>query len=246
MDEFVTFTWKEACFRISTSHVDAARDEIVARRADLDRYFALHPSVRTAMQPVPLTEDAPEILRRMQRASVLTGVGPMAAVAGCFAQMAADAACRAGAEEALVENGGDIYLRASRNLTVGLYASDGSPVSGLAFRVDACRLPLAVCSSSSHMGHSISLGDCELATVLSRDGALADAAATLACNLVREVADLDKVLERIAGILGITGVLLVKAGRVGLKGDLPKLVRQQDTGFAGKITRHPGAAGVDA
>ena len=241
MDEFVTFVWKEACFRICSSRVDAARDEIVARRAELDGYFARHPSVRAALEPVPLTADAPEILRRMHRASVLTGVGPMAAVAGSFAQVAAEAACRAGADEALVENGGDIYLVASRDLTVGLYGGEGSPVSGLAFHVEAGRLPLAVCSSSSRMGHSASFGDCDLATVLSRDGALADAAATLACNLVRDVADLDTALERVAGIPGVTGVLLVKAGRVGLKGDLPKLVRQQDAAFATKITRHPGS-----
>ena len=243
MDGFVTFIWKEACFRICSSHVDAAKAEIVAQRAELDRYFVRHPSVRTALEPVPLTDDAPEILRRMHRASVLTGVGPMAAVAGCFAQVAVEAACRAGAEEALVENGGDIYLQASRDLTVGLYAGERSPVRGLAFQVAADRLPLALCSSSSRMGHSSSFGDCDLATVLSGDGALADAAATLACNLVRDVADLDKALDRVAGIPGVTGALLVKAGRVGLKGDLPKLVRQQDAAFASKITRHPGSAG---
>ena len=75
------------------------------------------------------------------------------------------------------------------------------------------------------MGHSTSLGQCDLATVVAKDAALADAAATQAANLVRTVDDVDAALQRIAGIEGIAGVVIVKDDRIGLAGRLPQLIR---------------------
>ena len=71
----------------------------------------------------------------------------------------------------------------------------------------------------------MSLGDCDLATVVARDAALADAAATQAANLVKQESDIDKALEAIMAIAGIAGVLIVKNERVGLAGQLPPLVK---------------------
>jgi hypothetical protein len=77
------------------------------------------------------------------------------------------------------------------------------------------------------MGHSTSLGQCDLATVVATDAALADAAATQAANLVKSVDDVDAALERIAGIEGVAGAVIVKDDRVGLAGRLPRLVKAQ-------------------
>jgi len=98
-------------------------------------------------------------------------------------------------------------------------------------------MPLAICSSSARMGHSLSLGDCDLATVVARDASLADAAATLACNLTRTLHDVDATLARITGIPGVNGLLLVKGERVGLSGRLPPLVRSRDPLQEEKVTR---------
>jgi ApbE superfamily uncharacterized protein (UPF0280 family) len=75
------------------------------------------------------------------------------------------------------------------------------------------------------MGHSKSLGNCDLATVVAKDAALADAAATQAANLVKTEDDMNPALERIAAIEDIDGVLIVKNDRVGLAGKLPPLVK---------------------
>jgi hypothetical protein len=77
------------------------------------------------------------------------------------------------------------------------------------------------------MGHSKSLGKCDLATVVARDAALADAAATQAANLVKTVEDVNPALERITAIEGILGVMIIKNDRVGLAGQLPPLVKIQ-------------------
>jgi ApbE superfamily uncharacterized protein (UPF0280 family) len=130
-------------------------------------------------------------------------------------------------------------MKLASPLVMGLYAGD-SPLSGkLAFRIDPDRTPLGVCSSSGTMGHSLSLGRCDLATVFSVDTALADAAATLAANLVRTEADIQSALDRVGAIPGILGVLIIKGDKLGMTGGLPPLVKLQDPHFVDKITRDP-------
>ena len=80
------------------------------------------------------------------------------------------------------------------------------------------------------------MGACDLATVVASEAALADAAATLACNLVKTPADIKTALKRINRLPGILGILIVKADEVGLAGELPELIRHRDPGFAEKIT----------
>jgi ApbE superfamily uncharacterized protein (UPF0280 family) len=158
-------------------------------------------------------------------------------VAGAVAQAAAEAALAAGADEAIVENGGDTWIASRSEVTVGLHAGENALSGRLALRIGADRLPLSVCSSSGRFGHSLSFGDCDLATVVAGNGALADAAATLAANCVRTADDVEPTLERVAAIAGIVGVLIVKDDRVGIAGDLPRLVKCDDLDFALK-TRH--------
>ena len=234
MREYRSFQWKEASLRICSEQADLIIIEVKRIRDVLEAYIARQPEFQSSLVPIELLPGAPGICARMARAARACGVGPMAAVAGAVAQMCVEAALAAGAAEAIVENGGDIYIASKAEVAVGLYAGD-HPLSGkLAFRIPPDRLPLSICSSSSRFGHSFSFGDCDLATIVSRDGALADAAATLAGNSVKTVADVEPTLERIMAIAGITGVLLMKDDRIGMKGDLPPLARAGDPGFEAK------------
>ncbi|OGV63057.1 MAG: hypothetical protein A3K19_16145 [Lentisphaerae bacterium RIFOXYB12_FULL_65_16] len=231
------FSWKDTNVRVRCDLFDVVTRALVAQRTQLEAYIQQHPEFRTALEPIVLLTDAPPIARAMARAGELTGVGPMAAVAGAMAQFAAESARRRGAVEAIVENGGDIFLDAPEAVVVGIFSGRGKLGARLAFRVEPERMPLAVCSSSSRMGHSLSFGCCDLATVVATDAALADAAATQACNLVRTQEDIEPVLARIRAIPGISGLLLVKDERVGLMGDLPPLVRNADPDVGAKVTR---------
>jgi ApbE superfamily uncharacterized protein (UPF0280 family) len=222
-----TFIHREAVFRICCSRFDAVTADIVQQRRILEDYIDDHPDFRRSFEPIELLADTPEIAQRMARAARLVGVGPMAAVAGAMAQCAAEAGLKAGAQEAIVENGGDIYLRTSEPVTIGLGTGTTELADRLAFSLQAHDTPISICSSSGQMGHSTSLGECDLATVVARDAALADAAATQAANLVRTVEDVDQALERIAAIEGIEGVMIIKNDRVGLAGRLPPLVKIQ-------------------
>lgn len=244
MRHFQRFVHRGVNFRICSTHPQVIRGEIRRQRITLETYIHRQPDFATTLEPLELLPEAPEVARRLQAASAATGVGPMAAVAGTMAQLAVEAAGAAGAGEAIVENGGDIFLISPEVVTVALYAGN-NPLSGkLAFRVTPEQMPLAICSSSSLMGHSLSFGDCDLATVVAPDAALADAAATLACNLVNSAEDIPRVLERITVLSGISGVLIIKADNVGMVGDLPELIRHSDPNFPGKITADARSGGL--
>jgi ApbE superfamily uncharacterized protein (UPF0280 family) len=209
-------------------------DEVKRLRSVLEEYIVRDAEFRSSLVPVALLPDAPEVAVRMAGAAEKCGVGPMAAVAGAVAQMSVEAALSAGAEEAIVENGGDIFLMSTREVYVGLFAGK-HPLSGrLAFRIDRGMMPLSICSSSSRFGHSMSFGDCDLATVISTDGALADAAATMTGNSVKSVKDVERALEKTTSVPGVHGVLIIKGDKVGVAGNLPPLVRCNDGRFVGK------------
>lgn len=237
MRVYRSFSWKETNLRVASPAFDLITRTVVEHRRLLERYIARHPEFQSSLVPVVLLEQAPEVARRMAVAAELTGLGPMAAVAGTLAQLGAEAAMAQGCTEAIVENGGDIFIHAASAVTIGIYAGDNAIAGKLAFHLEPERLPLALCSSSSKMGHSLSFGRCDLATVAAKDGALADAAVTLVCNRIRSEADLTPVLDDIGALPGIEGIFAVHSGKVGMWGNLPPLVRNEDGEARSKITR---------
>ena len=219
------FTHKEAVFRICCEAFEVVTAEIVRQRKILEDYLDRHPEFKTAFEPVALLADAPPSAQQMALAADRVGTGPMAAVAGTMAQLAAKAGIKAGADEVIVENGGDIYLQTKESVVIGLYPGAGELTGQLGFSLKAEDTPISICSSSGKMGHSRSLGQCDLATVVSKDAGLADAAATQAANLVRTADDVEPTLNRIAAIDGVDGVLIVKDEQFGMAGHLPPLVK---------------------
>ena len=222
-----TFTHREAVLRIYCDCFDVVTAEIIHQRRILEDYISRHNEFQHSFEPIDLHEDAPVVAQRMARAAGLVGVGPMAAVAGAMAQCAAEAALEAGAAEVIVDNGGDIYLRIAEPALIGIGTGTADVANRLGFSLRPNDTPVAICSSSGQMGHSKSLGKCNLATVVAADAALADAAATQAANLVTTAEDVDAALERITAIEGIDGVVIVKDDRIGLAGKLPSLVKLQ-------------------
>jgi len=220
-----TFIHKEAVLRICCDAFEAVTGEIVRQRAILEEYIRRHPEFRHSLDPLAVKDDAPEVARRMARAAKKARVGPMAAVAGAMAQLAAEAGLEAGAREAIVDNGGDIYLQAAAPVIIGLFPGGRGKLGRLAFSLQPTDTPLSICSSSGKMGHSLSLGRCDLATVVAKDAALADAAATRTANLVKTVSDVEAALAEAISIEGVDGALIVKDGHVGLAGKLPPLVK---------------------
>lgn len=237
MRKYRDFSWKDTNLRICSDHFDLITGTIVKQRKLLERYINTHPQFQSSLKPIALKPQAPEIAQKMAKAAELTGLGPMASVAGTLAQKGVEAAIAAGSRESIVENGGDMYILSQETIIIGIYTGTTPLGNRLAFRLTKEELPLAICSSSSHMGHSLSLGQCDLATVIGKDAALADSVATMVCNRISSIQDVEKVLNDAGTIPGIQGILAIKNKHIGIWGDLPELVRNLDETTVAKVTR---------
>jgi len=237
MRKYRSFSYRDTNLKVLCSNFNLVVDEIVKQRKLLERYIASHPEFRVALEPIELVGNAPCIAQRMSEASRLAGIGPMAAVAGTLAQAGVEKAIEENIEEAIVENGGDIYIVSDQEVLTGIYGGRGEGGAHLAFRLKPDELPVAICSSSSYMGHSRSFGECELATVVSENAALADCAATLLCNSIRSARDLESSLEKVGSIEGVRGAMAVRDGKYGFFGNLPELTGHNDKALETKITR---------
>lgn len=188
-------------------------------RGEIQAYMALDPSFRTSLVPIDILPSAPDIVRRMAAGARLAGVGPFAAVAGTIAQLVAEH-FKARSPEMLVENGGDIYIQGRRERIIGLLPEVNSKAM-FGLRIAGGALPLAICSSSASIGHSLSFGHGELATVLAVDGAFSDAAATALCNMLQTAEDIPVVVKQAQAWAkyGLKGVFVQCGDRLGMWGD---------------------------
>jgi ApbE superfamily uncharacterized protein (UPF0280 family) len=201
-----------------------ATEAVLNCRNRLERYIADHPTFLTSLTPLPDDPLAPPLVREMLSAASAVDVGPMASVAGAIAQAVA-VALRPLAPSIVVENGGDCYLDLQEETVVGIFAGPSSPFTGkIGLRFSSDRFPLGICTSSGTVGHSLSFGKADAVTVISRNAALADAAATRLGNIVSAPADIAAALDCAPSLPGIEGVLITIRDKMGLWGDL-ELVR---------------------
>jgi len=197
--------------------------EIARLRAELQDYLRRDPRFAEELKPWMPREDAPGLARRMAKAARKCGVGPMAAVAGAFAE-AVGRKLLASSREVRVENGGDCFLAGERPVTLGLFAG-ASPLTGnVGFRIRPDQLPCGVCTSSGTVGPSLSFGKADAAVIFSADTALADACATATANLVKSSDDFGQALAFARRIEGVWGAALVARDEFAAWGDI-ELVR---------------------
>jgi len=122
-------------------------------------------------------------------------ITPMAAVAGSVADELIAAFAREGISRAFINNGGDIafYLTEGRQYRVGVFADVSQALAKVQRRggeaLDAnltldANAPVRGIATSGWRGRSFSLGIADSVTVLARNAASADAAATMIANAV--------------------------------------------------------------
>lgn len=188
-------------------------------RFRVEGYIEENPSFATTLVPWKADLVAPGIVAEMISASAAAGVGPMAAVAGALAEYVGRG-LSSHSKRVIVENGGDIYIRTHRPVTVAVLAGD-SPLSGrFGIKIFPEKTPLGVCSSSGRVGHSLSRGKAHAACVISRSTSLADAAATALGNMVSEAGDLERAAASMAEIDGVAGVVVIAGGKMAVWGDV--------------------------
>jgi ApbE superfamily uncharacterized protein (UPF0280 family) len=200
---------------------------ILKNRIDLENYILKNPYFLTSYYPIDVEFDAPEIAKLMATAGEVANIGPMASVAGAIAEMLIK---NLNAKNIIAENGGDICLRAKKDVVVGLYAGNSEITGEIGFKLKKEKIKniYGVCTSSATVGHSVSFGEADAVTVFAKSSAIADAAATAICNASRgkdEEEMINNALERTDEIEGIDGVFVVVRDKVGIKGKIPELVK---------------------
>jgi ApbE superfamily uncharacterized protein (UPF0280 family) len=196
-----------------------AQKSVARHRSCLEKYIEGHPAFLSALEPIALEPDAPDIVKSMAEATAVVGVGPMAAVAGAIAERVGEDLLDF-SSEVIIENGGDIFLKSLRKRVIGIYAGE-SPFTGkLALEVDPDETPLGICSSSGTVGHSLSFGRADAVVVLSSSTSLADAAATGIGNMVSDDTDIPQAIEFAQSVEGLRGVMVIVGDKLGLWGEV--------------------------
>jgi hypothetical protein len=205
--------------RASSDLKSIARKLVLKYRNILEAYIKQQSSFATSLVSLPVAEDAPRIIKEMAAATSKVGVGPMASIAGAIAQFVGEELLEY-SQELIIENGGDIYLKSLSQRTVGIYAGK-SPLSGkIGLEIKAEETPLAVCTSSGTVGHSLSFGKADAVVAVSKSAILADAAATAIGNIIHQPNDIQAGIDFASNTEGLLGAVIIIDDKIGIWGKL--------------------------
>jgi hypothetical protein len=193
---------------------------------DLKNYLLIDPGYQHALTPYSPILTCPAVAAEMARAALKANVGPMAAVAGAFAQEIGVCLERKyPISDLIIENGGDIYLRTTLPRHITIWAGTSVLSDKLCIEIIPEQSPLGVCTSSGTVGHSLSFGRADAVTVLAKNTAVADAYATAIGNMIISFEDIKPALEYCATQPEIAGVIIIVGDRIGMRGNV-KLVKK--------------------
>ena len=219
------FQYKETIvtFLCDKSFINTGISSLKQSRGILESYIERDPPFQKSFVPYEPQPDAPALVKRMSIESRKMGVGPMAAVAGAFADTALSDMVRSGARDCVIDNGGDIACFLRRPMTVGIYCGS-EKMNNLAFEIEPRNEPLGICTSSGTVGHSFSYGKADAAIVLSKNIPLADAAATALANSVQAPEDLENCFQCLESVSEIESAMVVFRDKFALWGELPRII----------------------
>jgi len=196
-------------------------DRILFYRSILGEHIAIHPEFRDSLAPVVAPAGVHPLINSMSEAAYAAGTGPMSAVAGAMAEyICRDLLAEFSAEELVVENGGDIFMKLAAPATVAVYAGSSPLSEKIALHPGPADTPLSLCCSSGTVGHSLSFGVADACMIACHDGALADAYATAFCNEIKNEKLIHRVTENALKKPDILSVVIIAGQVVGMGGSI--------------------------
>ena len=178
-------------------------------RRKIQAYIARDERFFTSLKPIAIERAAPRIIRDMAAAARKANVGPMAAVAGAIAQHLGKDLLKKGCRNIIVENGGDIFVKMSRSVSVGVFAGESVLSGRMRVLLPLSARSYGICTSSGTVGHSLSFGTADAVMIVAGNAALADAVATATGNRVKSKEDFAAAVRFARSIRGVTGVLVI-------------------------------------
>ena len=196
---------------------EIALESVYKYRRLIEEYIKHRPQFLDSLVPIKPDEMAPAIINDMLESSRISGVGPMASVAGAIAQYVGLDILEH-SNDVIVENGGDIFLKSESEINIGIFAGESSLSYKVALKIRPEDMPLGICTSSGTVGHSLSLGRTDAVCVTSKSASLADAVATSVGNHVSGEMDIKTAINMGAGIEGVLGILIIVGDKMGAYG----------------------------
>ena len=195
------------------------RDLVFDCRRSIEDYISAHPEFATTLAPYEEDPYAPPLIDEMINITRKLGVGPMSSVAGAIAEYVGKGILNL-TNQVIVENGGDIFLKADRPVTVAILAGSSPLSNKFGLLISPKSIPLGVCSSSGSVGHSLSMGASDVVCLVARSAILGDGAATALGNEIKKKSDLEKAALRAKDMEGILGGVAIMADRMATWGDI--------------------------
>ncbi|MDD5680472.1 MAG: UPF0280 family protein [Candidatus Omnitrophica bacterium] len=197
---------------------EAEKIAYICRRDILD-YIDKNRAFRDSFEPIKMDDSAPDIAKEMIKKSAIAGVGPMAGVAGAVAEYVGREILNY-SPEAIVENGGDIFMSSLKDRIMAVYAGKSRLSGKVKIRLAAKKMPLGIATSSGTVGPSISFGNTDATLIISHDAILSDCVATGTGNRVNTPEDFNKAIDYARAIKGILGVLIILGDKMATWGDI--------------------------
>jgi ApbE superfamily uncharacterized protein (UPF0280 family) len=188
-------------------------------RHQMEQYLLTDPIYGKTFEPRSVQPNAPAIVKIMADAARRAGVGPMAAVAGAFAEAAGRYLLeKYTIKELVIENGGDIFLKVEKPIVLLIYAGSSVLSEKIAIEIPAGETPLGVCTSSGTVGPSVSLGITDATMIVCRNTALADAFATTFGNMVKTAEDIQEAINQTQQFEEILSAVIICQDKIGIRG----------------------------
>jgi len=204
---------------IALKIIDKLRNEI---RCHINKQLEF----QTSFSPVERLENTTEIISLMYLASERSGAGPFASVAGAIAQITGTELLNY-TDDIIIENGGDIWMYLKEPAVVQILSDNMDFDGKTGILISPEETPCGICTSSGKVGPSFSFGKADSATIIGKCAATADAAATIAGNIVKDENGITKALNCATAIETVTGAVVIINNKMGIQGSV-KLVNPME------------------
>ena len=195
-------------------------NQIVRLRNEFNDYYRTNPGFFTSLKQVIPAKAVNNYFSRMCKASLQTGVGPMAGIAGLFAEETGKRLLeKFSIRELVVENGGDCFVSVQEPLIVHIFAGESPLSEKVGVIINKNSSSLGICTSSANVGHSKSFGKADAVMVVSPDTVLADQYATAICNQIHSSEDIEKKLDIVEKNNKISAAVIIMGDKLGYRGD---------------------------
>ncbi|MFX0026991.1 MAG: UPF0280 family protein [Candidatus Hermodarchaeota archaeon] len=209
-----------------------AKNEFHHHRRILEEYIIKHKEFLNSFKPLKVQSNY-KIINLMAQAAFICDVGPMATVAGAFADLMLETMKYPNddystAKIALIENGGEIANDSEKPMKIALFAGINELGMNIGFLIKKEDCPIGIATSSATIGHAVSLGQADAVTIFAKNATIADGAATKIGNIVKGIdieKSIKKGLDAVDDLKDVRGVFISRKNKIGISGKVPQMFK---------------------